>query len=154
MPQAIPESFRNKRFYTSVPVRAQHEMYQNWYYRIHRSWTYAGCNLGYRSFDLWVIATGSCIFVLKRTFHPCVKKIKWNLGFYIAQYLRRSRLKALGYTSKCIEAVPAEDSNPGRRRANPPLQPLGQTPAPVVHPYAFVTERNALKYVCFMNNLA
>jgi hypothetical protein len=24
-------------------------------------------------------------------------------------YLRQSRLKALGYTSKCIEAVPAED---------------------------------------------
>jgi hypothetical protein len=26
--------------------------------------------------------------------------------FYIAQYLRQSRLKVLGYTSKYIEAVP------------------------------------------------
>jgi hypothetical protein len=55
--------------------------------------------------------------VLKLSFF----KNKKNEGFYIAQYLRRSRLKALGYTSKCIEAVPAKDSNPGCRRANPPL---------------------------------
>jgi hypothetical protein len=32
-----------------------------------------------------------------------------NECFYIAQYLRQSILKALGYTSKCIEAIPADD---------------------------------------------
>jgi hypothetical protein len=31
-----------------------------------------------------------------------------NESFYIVQYLRQRRLKALGYTSKCLEAVPAE----------------------------------------------
>jgi hypothetical protein len=50
-------------------------------------------------------------------------KNKVNDGVYIAQYLRRSRLKALlGYTSKRIEAAPAEDRTwPDRRRANSPL---------------------------------
>jgi hypothetical protein len=49
---------------------------------------------------------------------------KSNDNFYIAHISIPRMLTALGYTSKCIEAVPAEDSNPSRRRANLLLFPL------------------------------
>jgi hypothetical protein len=47
-------------------------------------------------------------------------KIKLNEGFYIAQYLRQSRLKALGYIQMYRER-PCRASNLDRQRANLPL---------------------------------
>jgi hypothetical protein len=45
-----------------------------------------------------------------------------NQILYSAHIYLKNAYNAGGYyTSKCIEAVPAEDTNPDRRRANPPL---------------------------------
>jgi hypothetical protein len=51
-----------------------------------------------------------------------------NEGFYIAQYLHQSRFKALEYI-QMYRGRPCRESNLDRRRANPPLWPLGQIPA-------------------------
>jgi hypothetical protein len=57
----------------------------------------------------------------------CEKKKKKE-SFYIAQYLRRSGLKALGVYIQMYRGRPCRGSNLDRRSANPPLRLLGQFP--------------------------
>jgi hypothetical protein len=53
------------------------------------------------------------------------QEMKWALSYRAHIHLKNAHGAGDIYTSKCVEAVPAEDSNPGCRRANTLLSSPG-----------------------------